>query len=412
MEDVWEAIYGDDSEPIPNFSTPPTWLYSPDSYSYPSDPHKPFYRYNKGVAPARNATALGDYYGRLLAWYTKGGAMDECGVFHSSGHYYNITIWEVYNEVIHEHSQTKETYVQDFDAIVEGIRRMADPEHKIRFVGINHANIDSKATVQEWARYFLDPSNHAEGARDALDFIAYHSYPTNGGYSADPASFSHLFEYIDGFVDEVQSTSKLVQELSPMTKTMLDECGTTARGMLPDRSNPQSGPLYWVASGTSFVYLYLRVAALPGGLVPVVGMSQLMDDVGQEPGVTMIDWTNGKGTARYWALRLLRESCEPGDIFVPTSVQGSNDTFAQAVVSATGDCRVILVNKDVAPITVVMNDSGSCSARIVDADSGEGAPREVDCDSTAGIRIGGYATAVVTFGSCPSGGARISEVFV
>merc|ERR1719407_122345 len=102
MEDVWTAIDGDNSDAIPNFSTPPTWLYSPTSYGYPSDPHKTDYGYNKGRAPALNATALGDYYGRLLAWYTRGGFTDEHGAVHKSPHHLNITIWEVFNEVDYE----------------------------------------------------------------------------------------------------------------------------------------------------------------------------------------------------------------------------------------------------------------------------------------------------------------------
>ena len=59
-------------EAIPNFSTQPAWLYDQD---------------NKADLPA-----LSDYYGRLLAWYTQGGVEDECGVFHASGHHYNITM--------------------------------------------------------------------------------------------------------------------------------------------------------------------------------------------------------------------------------------------------------------------------------------------------------------------------------
>ena len=55
-------------------------------------------------------------------------------------------------------------------------------------------------------------------------------------------------------------------------------------------------------------------------IVPVVGMSQFMDDIKREPGVTMIDWINGNGTARYWALKLLRDACAPGDSFVQTDV--------------------------------------------------------------------------------------------
>lgn len=379
MADFWNAVDGDAQEAIPNFSTQPPWLY-------------PATR----TAPASNLTALGDYYGRLLAWYTKGGMTDECGEVHSSGHRYNITIWEVFNEPIAEYSHTKETYTAEFDAVVQGIRRLADPEHRIKFIGMNLANIRPVSEVQEWVKYFLDPSNHAEDCRDALDYIGYHSYPTADKYTDDPSTLSLFFNYIDSFVDEVDSTNQLVKSLSPTTKTMLDECGTTETKVLVDRSNPQSGPLYWLASGTSFVYLYLKVAALPGAAVPVVGMSQLMDDVNREPGVSMIDWTNGNGTARYWALRLLRENCEPGDTFVPTQVAPVGEVFAQGVLSAgRANPRVVLVNKRYEEVTVTFAGMRACYALVVDEGSKEGPARRVDCNKDVSVALGPFASAVV-----------------
>ena len=46
-----------------------------------------------------------------------------------------------------EHGHTPESYVADFDAIVQGIRRHADPNHTIAFVGMNNPNIDDADTV-------------------------------------------------------------------------------------------------------------------------------------------------------------------------------------------------------------------------------------------------------------------------
>merc|ERR1712113_383227 len=162
----------------------------------------------------------------------------------------------------------------------------------------------------------------------------------------------------------------LLATIAPATKTMLDESGTAAGPMLIDRTRPLSSPLYWVASGASFVYLYASVAALAGNQVPVVGMSQLMDDNGQEPDVTMIDWTNGKGTARYWALRLLREACQPGDAFLPTTVAPETGAvFAQGLHTAEGRCRVLLVNKRWSKTAVRLGSA--CTAKVVDATSNE-----------------------------------------
>ncbi len=90
---------------IPNFSTPPTWLYSSDhSYSKictgAGPDHCKSPAYEKGVAPASlngGLKALGDYYGRLLAWYTNGGFVDENGNRHDSSHHLNISVWEIFN---------------------------------------------------------------------------------------------------------------------------------------------------------------------------------------------------------------------------------------------------------------------------------------------------------------------------
>jgi len=38
---------------------------------------------------------VGQYYARLLAYYTKGGFTDENGIFIKSNYHYNLTHWEV-----------------------------------------------------------------------------------------------------------------------------------------------------------------------------------------------------------------------------------------------------------------------------------------------------------------------------
>lgn len=150
------------------------------------------------------------------------------GEWHNSGHHLNITVWEVYNEVDHEHKHTPATYTQDFDAIVQGIRQHADPNRTISFVGMSLPNIDNTDTVVEWASYFLNTSNHAPVARDALQYIGYHAYPTADYPMRTKDDLEQLFAYVDDFVDtKVAAVQAVIERLSPGTKTMLDECGTT-----------------------------------------------------------------------------------------------------------------------------------------------------------------------------------------
>jgi hypothetical protein len=123
------------------------------------------------------------------------------GEFHESGHFLNITIWEIFNEVDYEHGHTPQSYTLEFDAIVAGIRRIADPNKTISFVGMSLPNIDSQATVVAWSEYFLNASNHAAEARDALQYIGYHAYPTSAFPMHSKNDFSQMFAYVDDYVD-------------------------------------------------------------------------------------------------------------------------------------------------------------------------------------------------------------------
>lgn len=171
FSDFWEAVDGDTSAPVPNFSTQPTWLYSPDDFNWPANPDEPR-GYPRGPASACNNTLLGEYYGRLYGYFKTGSMVDESGVTHTRpAGPSNISIIEVFNEVDYEHGYDPVTYTAAFDAVVRGVRKHADPGKTIKFVGLNLPNIDSAATIIQWASYFLNASNHAPDTVDALDYI-------------------------------------------------------------------------------------------------------------------------------------------------------------------------------------------------------------------------------------------------
>ncbi len=111
MEDFWDAVNPDgseDTEPVINFSTPPNWLFD-TTWTYPDDPTSVTWSYETG-SECSNLTALGAYYGRLVGWFVNGGFTDEYGTRHVSGRRFNVSAWEVFNEVAHEHAHTKESY--------------------------------------------------------------------------------------------------------------------------------------------------------------------------------------------------------------------------------------------------------------------------------------------------------------
>jgi hypothetical protein len=104
----------------------------------------------------------------------------------------------------------------------------------------------------------------------------------------------------------------LLQSFVPGINIALDESGTDMDGVLTGGvAPPADNPRYWVAGGGYFAYLWSRALAL-GDTVAVVAQSQFMDAPGQEPSVTMLDWTTGLGTAKYWVNDLLLETYATG----------------------------------------------------------------------------------------------------
>ena len=101
FSDFWAGVDGNSTSPIPNFSTQPTWLYSPADYNWHEDANAPHYDYDRGAAPTRNLSALGDYYGRLWGYFKNNQMTDEYGNVHArtSGPAMDIRIIEVFNEV-------------------------------------------------------------------------------------------------------------------------------------------------------------------------------------------------------------------------------------------------------------------------------------------------------------------------
>jgi hypothetical protein len=371
----YESVAGNASQPIISFSTQPAWMYSPTDWSYPQNRSTPYYGYSRGPASACNLTLIAAYYGRVFAWYTNGGFVDEAGEWHQSGHHLNISIAEVFNEVDYEHQYDVVTYTKTFDAIVRGIRQAVPPAIRrgLRFNGLSLPNIDDAAKVEAWVTYFVNASNHDQDCRDAINSIGYHAYPTNGPFTPDPKTFERMFTYVDAFISEVQSIDNILRRMSPQTETMLDECGTDMDNVLnASLPPPYDNVMYWVASGAYFAYLYGSVARMVNATVRVVGQSQLVDSYPQEPSVTMLDWASGRGTARYWVLQLLLESVSEGDALVLTE-GADGSVFAQAFTRSSSRLSILLVNKKAVPVKVVVDVQGrlgeACAGSMIDRTS-------------------------------------------
>jgi hypothetical protein len=368
MKDFLAATDGHPT--VVNFSTIPAWLFKTDKpVAYPSDPNQVTWDYTQGT-DLRDPTGkeLGDYYGRLVSWYVNGGFTDENGVRHESGYHEKLLIWEVLNEPEFEHTMTAEQYTARYDAIVEGIRRVS-PETK--FMGMALAMPRDNPRFFE---YFLNPANHKPGI--SLDYISYHFYaiPTANETIAD-WQYTY-FDQADGFLTAVRYIENIRKRLSPQTKTDIDELGVISSDDLsqgePGHVMQPIPPAYWNLAGALYAYLYIELSRQQ---IDIVSESQLIGYPTQFPSVSMMNWITNKPNARFWVLKLLKDSFHPGDKLVETSI-GSGDLAAQAFLTPKGR-KLLLVNKRDRAVDLPLEDADKARALAVDAGTGDGPARSV-----------------------------------
>lgn len=370
---------------VMNFSTIPNWLFKTDKPStYPANPNQVDWHYEQGTELRDpSGKELGDYYARLVSWYVDGGFTDEDGVRHESGYHYNFPIWEVLNEVESEHDMTPEQYTKRYDAIVTAIHEVS-PTTKFMGMALSNPNDDT-----EWFEYFLNHANHKPGI--PLDYISYHFY-------ASPAPEENLqdwqytfFDQADGFLNTVRYSEAIRKRLSPETKTDLDELGV----ILPTDNTPADTVppphAYWNACGSLYAYLFINLSRMQ---IDLVGMSQLVGYPTQFPSVSMMDWTQNKPNARYWVLKLIKDSFHSGDKLVETKIE-SRDLAAQAFDTPAGH-KLLLTNKRDRAIQVPLPDADHASVQVVDDLTGDGPARnEKPVDGKIELRP--FAVAVVAW---------------
>ncbi len=370
---------------VMNFSTSPTWLYKTDKpVAYPADPNQVVWNYTEGTE-LREPTGkeLGDYYARLVSWYVNGGFSDEHGVRHESGYHYKFPVWEVLNEVEYEHTMTAEQYTSRYDAIVSAIHAVSPDT---RFMGMALA---SPSKHPEYFEYFLNPANHKPGI--PLDFISYHFYASpSKGQNLEDWQYT-FFDQAEGFMNTVRFAEAIRKRLSPATKTDLDELGVilpTDNKAGDDVAPPKA---YWNLCGSLYAYLYIELSRMQ---IDLIGMSQMVGYPTQFPSVSMMDWTQNAPNARYWVLKLIKDSFHSGDQLVETTID-SGDVAAQAFVTPAGH-KLLLTNKRNRTVEIALPDADKAQAVAVDQETGDGPGRSVT--PVAGhVALGPLAVMVVSW---------------
>jgi hypothetical protein len=377
---------------IINFSTIPAWMFKTDKpVTYPSDPNQVFWDYTQG-SELRDPSGkeLGDYFGRLVSWYTQGGFTDENGKRHESGYHYNFPYWEVLNEVEAEHRTSPEDYTKRYDAIVGGIRKVS-PQTK--FVGLALALAGGNP---EFYEYFLNHKNHKPGI--PLDYISFHFY-------ASPAldetldQWQHTFFYqADGFLATTRFILAIRDRLSPATRIDTDELGVIlpTDGIEIAASKPMPDHIphrYWNAAGALYGYLFVELSKMG---VDVIGESQLVGYPSQFPSVSMIDYNNGKPNARYWVLKLIKDNFHPGDKLAagPEQIFGAPDVEIQGFITPEAK-KVLFVNKTNTEKTIKLAaDLANGATQTVDEETGDDAPRAGKADGNE-LKLAPFAVTVL-----------------
>jgi hypothetical protein len=374
---------------ILNFSTIPQWMYKTDKpVPYPSDPYQVTWDYEKGTELLDSSGAqVGDYFARLVSWYTQGGFTDELGKRHESGYHYQIPYWEVLNEVDFEHNLSPEGYTRLYDAVVSAIRRV---QPDMKFVGLALA---APSDNPRFFEYFLNPQNHQAGV--PLDFISYHFYATPSADETPEAQQFTFFAQADGFLNTVRYVESIRQRLSPQTRTTLDEIGSISAD---DSEQGKPGHImkpipnsYWNLSGAMYAYVFGKVTSMG---VDVVGESQLVGYPTQYPSVSMVDWNTGKPNPRYWVLKLLHDSFAAGDKLVQVDVS-SPYIYSLGVIKPEGKRRLLLVNKRDRDFEISIPGANGGEEQYVDQTTAFQPPASVKLSGDT-ITLHGFAVASVT----------------
>jgi hypothetical protein len=378
---------------IMNFSTIPEWMFKTEK---PVDPMKATWDYSQGTELRASLKEVGDYYGRLVSWYTQGGFTDEYGKRHESGHHFSFPIWEVLNEPDLEHATTPQQYTERYDAIVDVIHKVSP---STKFVGMV---LGFPMWEPKYFTYFLNPRNHRPGI--PIDFVSYHCYTTYRTDFGRKEQIATVFDQTDELLDAIRYIEVIRDEYSPHTGMILDELGTGPVGWAVPDSSPEYLAFEFQLSAAMYAYLYGQMAVLGVDAVNVSGL------VRSRPGsmfqeLAMLSET-GQPNNRYWGLKLLLNNLQPGDKLVATGVPSPSmlggheprelPVYMQAFVTPSGARKLLLVNKREGDSRVEVPGAQNARMEFVDQTTGTSPVGSVQLSSDT-VTLHGLTVAVLTF---------------
>lgn len=336
LNDTLQATIGQNRSAVINFSTQPVWLYVNGSgIPVPSDPLATDFGYPGGFSVPVDPTyaQMGEYFARVIHWIVRGWVIAEDGRNITGGPAAPMTHWEVLNEPEGCHGQDPVVYTQIFDAVVKATRALGVD---LTWVGLALEGPEH----YDWYQYFLNESNHDPSVWDAVvnGYISFHHYGSASS-RVDPDAYEEFFPNAIGFAQGIAPNIVAVRNaMSPTTRMSADELGV----ILPsdnDPSAPDFPDIYWNAAAGMYA---LEVITLSPLGIDILGESQFagappipgLTEDPQFPSVSLMNWTTGEGTARYWVLRMLAEEIGPGDQYARTVV--ASDPLCGVMQSSPG----------------------------------------------------------------------------
>jgi len=135
------------------------------------------------------------------------------------------------------------------------------------------------------------------------------------------------------------------------------------------------------------------------GLFLLIGYPELPDLQlsPQFSSVSLLNWTTGEGTAKYWTSKLLIETADIDNdsaVVTQTTDLDGQTVFSQAFVGKNGRRWVLIINKRYATATVLLPGCSGGMMQIVNEASGFGPATEVTLASST-ITLSPFAIAVV-----------------
>jgi hypothetical protein len=157
--------------------------------------------------------AAGEYFSRIVSYFTKGSFTDEYGVTHGGGHHFNFTLWEVLNEPnYYAHYQQPPSPIATYTKIYDGVTSVLHRDHP----QLTFAAMCWGGTQVSDFQYFFDRSNHNSTAPWPPAFVTFHIY----------SSPSDMFgESLVGPLVNAAEIVSLVRAQSPTTRVFMDELG-------------------------------------------------------------------------------------------------------------------------------------------------------------------------------------------